>query len=91
LAEFGYVLVDLRALPQGRLYLPNAPGITREGAEFLAKAEGDIIAADNHCLESNAPLSCSSSCSSGSGEWKSIEQRVRIEFTACHFGGKRSC
>jgi hypothetical protein len=28
-------------------------------------------------------------CSSGSGRWKSIEQRVPIRLTACHFGGVR--
>jgi hypothetical protein len=29
------------------------------------------------------------SCRSGSSEWKSIQQRVPIKLTACHFGGVR--
>jgi hypothetical protein len=28
-------------------------------------------------------------CFSGSNEWKSIQQRVPISLTACHFGGQR--
>jgi hypothetical protein len=28
-------------------------------------------------------------CGSGSGEWKSIQQRVPISVTACHLGGQR--
>jgi hypothetical protein len=28
-------------------------------------------------------------CSSGPGKWKSIQQRVPISLTACHFGGQR--
>ena len=35
-------------------------------------------------------LSCRS-CRPGSSEWKSIQQRVPIRLTACHFGGVRPC
>jgi hypothetical protein len=28
-------------------------------------------------------------CSSGSGGWKSVQQRVSISLTACHLGGQR--
>lgn len=41
----------MRLWPDRTTYLPNPPGLTREGAEFLAKAGAIIIGADNHCLE----------------------------------------
>jgi kynurenine formamidase len=41
----------MRLWPDKATYLPNPPGINREGAEFLAKAGAIIIGADNHCLE----------------------------------------
>ena len=41
----------MRLWPDKATYLPNPPGLNREGAEFLAKAGAIIIGADNHCLE----------------------------------------
>jgi kynurenine formamidase len=41
----------MRLWPDRATYLPNPPGLNREGAEFLAKAGAIIIGADNHCLE----------------------------------------
>jgi kynurenine formamidase len=41
----------MRLWPDRAAYLPNPPGINREGAEFLAKAGAIVIGADNHCLE----------------------------------------
>jgi kynurenine formamidase len=41
----------MRLWPDRTAYLPNPPGINREGAEFLAKVGAVIIGADNHCLE----------------------------------------
>lgn len=41
----------MRLWPDRSTYLPNPPGLNREGAEFLAKAGAIIIGADNHCLE----------------------------------------
>jgi kynurenine formamidase len=41
----------MRLWPDRAAYLPNPPGINREGAEFLAKAGAIVIGADNHSLE----------------------------------------
>jgi kynurenine formamidase len=41
----------MRLWPDRAAYLPNPPGINREGAEFLAKAGAIIVGADNHSLE----------------------------------------
>ncbi len=41
----------MRLWPDKATYLPNPPGLNREGAEFLAKAGAIMIGADNHCLE----------------------------------------
>jgi kynurenine formamidase len=41
----------MRLWPDRATYLPNPPGLNREGADFLAKAGAIIIGADNHCLE----------------------------------------
>ena len=38
----------MRLWPDRAAYLPNPPGVNREGAEFLAKAGAIIIGADNH-------------------------------------------
>lgn len=37
--------------PNHDTYLPNPPGMTREGAEFLAKAGAAMIGADTHAFE----------------------------------------
>jgi kynurenine formamidase len=41
----------MRYWPNHESYLPNPPGLTREGAEFLARAGAAMIGADNHSLE----------------------------------------
>lgn len=41
----------MRLWPDRATYLPNPPGLNREGAEFLAKAGAIMIGADNHSLE----------------------------------------
>ena len=41
----------MRLWPDRAAYLPNPPGVNREGAEFLAKAGAIVIGADNHSLE----------------------------------------
>ena len=41
----------MRLWPDRDAYLPNPPGINREGAEFLAKAGAIMVGADNHSLE----------------------------------------
>jgi kynurenine formamidase len=41
----------MRLWPNRATYLQNPPGLTREGAEYLAKAGAIMIGADNHCLE----------------------------------------
>lgn len=43
----------MRAWPDQELYLPNPPGLNRDGAEFLAKSGAVTIGADNHTLEQN--------------------------------------
>jgi kynurenine formamidase len=43
----------MRYWPNHDTYLPNPPGLTREGAEFLARAGAAMIGADNHSLEQN--------------------------------------
>jgi hypothetical protein len=40
-------------------------------------------------VESAAVLLSYRSCSLGSSEWKSVQQRVSISTTACHLGGQR--
>jgi hypothetical protein len=40
-------------------------------------------------VEADAVILSYRSCRSGSSEWKSIQQRVPIRLTACHFGGVR--
>jgi hypothetical protein len=42
-------------------------------------------------VESAAVLLSYHSCSLGSSEWKSIQQRLPIRLTACHLGGQRPC
>jgi kynurenine formamidase len=41
----------MRLWPDRSKYLPDPPGLNRQGAEFLAKAGAIVIGADNHCLE----------------------------------------
>jgi kynurenine formamidase len=41
----------MRLWPDRATYLPNPPGLNREGAEFLTKAGAIMIGADNHSLE----------------------------------------
>ncbi|MBV9218188.1 MAG: cyclase family protein [Methylobacteriaceae bacterium] len=41
----------MRAWPDPAAYMTNPPGLTRAGAEFLAKGGAIIIGADNHCVE----------------------------------------
>jgi hypothetical protein len=40
-------------------------------------------------VEADAVVLDYRACSSGSGEWKSVQQRVPIRLTACHLGGQR--
>ncbi|WP_108610445.1 cyclase family protein [Aminobacter sp. MSH1] len=37
--------------PDRSKFLPNPPGLNREGAEYLAKEGAIMVGADNHCLE----------------------------------------
>lgn len=41
----------MRHWPDHARYLPDPPGLTREGAEFLAQGGAAMIGADNHSLE----------------------------------------
>lgn len=43
----------MRVWPDHEQYLPNPPGLNREGAQFLAEAGAITIGADNHTLEQN--------------------------------------
>ena len=41
----------MQAWPDAGKYMTNPPGLSREGAEFLAKGGAITIGADNHCVE----------------------------------------
>jgi hypothetical protein len=67
-------------------------GRLRPGQQFSwswthgGKAAGSITVR----VECDAVVLSYRSCSWGSSEWKSIQQRVPISLTACHLGGQRA-
>ena len=66
-------------------------GLLRTGQEFSWswRRGGDAAGSITVRVENAAVVLGYRSCRSGSNEWKSIQQRVPIRLTACHFGGVR--
>jgi hypothetical protein len=66
-------------------------GLLRTGQEFSWSwtRSGDAAGSITVRVEDAAVVLSYRSCCPGSSEWKSIQQRVPIRLTACHFGGVR--
>ena len=66
-------------------------GVLRAGQHFSCSwtRGGEPSGRINVCSESNAMVLSYRARSRGASEWKPIEQRVPITWTACHFGGRR--
>lgn len=66
-------------------------GLLRAGQEFSWSwtRSGDAAGSVMVRVEGAAVVLSYRSCCPGSSEWKSIQQRVPIRLTACHFGGVR--
>ncbi len=72
----------MRLWPDRATYLPNPPGLNREGAEFLAEAGAIVIGADNHCLE-QAP-------SADPENWQVVHTYLLAEAGRAHPGDRKS-